>query len=183
MMNMLNSESPRDHPIGLYIENKEVDFYLDNYGIDVVQMTYDTLAKYNIETVEKATAAGLPIIMQSFETNALEKMATLTDLPLVQLMHWGTTWSYDFEYLSELCHGVGPDSKYVMYWPNMLSKELDPTTRSAFIDQMHELELAVHPWTMRDDHLVYMDSAVEETMLYITKGIDGLFTEFPHTTL
>jgi len=83
MMNMLNSENPRDHPIGLYIENKEYDFYVENYGLNVAEMTIDILAKYNIETVEKATANNLPIIMQSFEQPALEKLATLTDLPLV----------------------------------------------------------------------------------------------------
>lgn len=97
---MLNAENPRERPIGLYIENKEYDFYLDNYGLDVVQMTYDTLAKYNIETIEKATANNLPIIMQSFEINCLEEMSKLTDLPLVMLMHWGPTWDYDLDYIS-----------------------------------------------------------------------------------
>jgi len=98
-------------------------------------------------------------------------------------MHWGTTWGYDFEAISQLVHGVGPDSKWVMYYPDMLKHNFDSTTRSQFIDEMHALDLAVHPWTMRDDHLVYMDSAIEETLLYLTKGVDGLFTEFPHTTL
>eukprot|EP00352_Strombidinopsis_acuminata_P004177 CAMPEP_0176394332 /NCGR_PEP_ID=MMETSP0126-20121128/42481_1 /TAXON_ID=141414 ORGANISM="Strombidinopsis acuminatum, Strain SPMC142" /NCGR_SAMPLE_ID=MMETSP0126 /ASSEMBLY_ACC=CAM_ASM_000229 /LENGTH=90 /DNA_ID=CAMNT_0017766461 /DNA_START=802 /DNA_END=1074 /DNA_ORIENTATION=- len=71
-----------------------------------------------------------------------------------------------------------------MYWPGEADHDLlDPTTRSAFVDRMHELELGVHPWTMRDDNLYYMDTSIEETMLYIHKGVDGLFTEFPHSTL
>lgn len=144
-------------------------------------MTFDILESYNIETIEKSTSNGLPIIIQSFEKNALKKMETLTDLPLVQLM-WKNV-VYDFDDISTYAHGVGPDSKYIMYWPDLLKKELDPTTRSPFIDQMHSLDLAVHPWTMRDDNLYYMDTPTEEIMLYINKGVDGLFTEFPHTTL
>eukprot|EP00351_Strombidinopsis_sp_SopsisLIS2011_P004139 CAMPEP_0116878860 /NCGR_PEP_ID=MMETSP0463-20121206/10613_1 /TAXON_ID=181622 /ORGANISM="Strombidinopsis sp, Strain SopsisLIS2011" /LENGTH=44 /DNA_ID= /DNA_START= /DNA_END= /DNA_ORIENTATION= len=35
LMFMLNTENPRDHAIGLYIENKEYDYYIDNYGINI----------------------------------------------------------------------------------------------------------------------------------------------------
>ena len=48
---------------------------------------------------------------------------------------------------------------------------------------MHEFELAVHPWELQDDHLKYNSTKVwDEAQLYVDKGVDGLFVEFPHTT-
>ena len=55
----------------------------------------------------------IPIIIQSFEEDALKKFATLSDLPLIQLVSYLST--YDFEKVAEYAHGVGPDAKYVMY--------------------------------------------------------------------
>ena len=46
---------------------------------------------------------------------------------------------------------------------------------------MHSLELAVHPYTLQDDKLKYRDSAYDEQQLYIDKGVDGVFCEFPHS--
>jgi glycerophosphoryl diester phosphodiesterase len=101
---------------GLYIEMKEPQWYMDNYGFDIVQMTYDQLAKWNLETIEKSTANGIPIIIQSFDPEALKRFAALSDLPLVQLMYWNET--YNFEDIATYASGVGPDSKYIMYWPS-----------------------------------------------------------------
>ena len=47
---------------------------------------------------------------------------------------------------------------------------------------MHSLDMAVHPYTLRNDSLKYRESAYEETQLYVDKGIDGVFTEFPSAT-
>ena len=77
---------------------------------------------------------------------------------------------------------MGPNSKWVMYWPSHHKVAIDYTTQSTFITEMHNRDLAVHPYTLHDDSLVYMSTAWEETLLYITKGVDGLFTEFPGAT-
>ena len=47
---------------------------------------------------------------------------------------------------------------------------------------MHSLELAVHPYTLKDDSLTYKSNAFAETELFVDNGIDGVFTEYPHTT-
>ncbi len=47
---------------------------------------------------------------------------------------------------------------------------------------MHKLKLQVHPYVIQDDNLQYSDNAITENHAYIQKGVDGLFTEFPHTT-
>lgn len=91
--------------------------------------------------------------------------------------------TYDFNDLSYNFHGVGPDSKTVMYWPSETPVTIDPTTTSAFVDHMHELNLQVHPYTLRIDDLKYTDSPAKEIALYATKGCDGVFTEFISTTV
>lgn len=68
---------------GLYIEIKEPVWYRQSYGVDTTQAIFDVLAKYNLETIEKATDAGIPIIIQSFSEEALRQFATLSDLPLI----------------------------------------------------------------------------------------------------
>jgi glycerophosphoryl diester phosphodiesterase len=83
---------------------------------------------------------------------------------------------YDLKLLGEWVHGVGPDSKYVM------SDAFNSKKRSEFVDEAHTNYLAVHPYTLRDDKLLYTNSTVAETKLYIDKGCDGVFTEFPHGT-
>ena len=73
---------------GLYIEIKEPKWYTESYQIDITTAIFDILAKYNLETVQKATEANIPIVIQSFDEDALRQFATLSDLPLVQLMEW-----------------------------------------------------------------------------------------------
>lgn len=168
---------------GLYIELKQPQWYLETYNMDIAQAIFDVLQKYGLSDIAGATEQGIPIIIQSFNEDALRRFAELSDLPLVQLMYWQHEGAeYDFDNLATYAHGVGPDSKYVMYWPSEEPVEIDPTTKSAFIDEMHARDLTVHPWTLRNDNLQYMSTPAEETTLYANKGVDGIFTEFVQTT-
>ena len=38
---------------------------------------------------------------------------------------------------------------------------------SGFVKYMHELNLAVHPWPLQDDMLVYRKNGYEETKMYV----------------
>ena len=140
---------------------------------------FDVLAKYNLETIDKATTAGIPIIIQSFSESALRQFSTLSDLPLIQLMEWNI--NYDFDNIATYAHGVGPDSKYVMYYPKKTGP-VDKTSPSQFVQEMHARDLAVHPYTLRDDSLIFTSTPADETSLYVAKGVDGIFTEFVHAT-
>lgn len=58
---------------------------------------------------------------------------------------------YDYNHIATYANAVGPGSDFVMYWPgNLLNPEepVDITTRSAFVDYMHTLDLEVHPYTL-----------------------------------
>ena len=111
----------------------------------------------------------------------------MSDLPLVRLVSTSDYGPLNLEDIATFAHGVGPDSAYVMYWPDDVVKPanptVDPTTPSQFVDYAHSLDLQVHPWTLRIDSLKYTSSPVDEIALYANKGCDGVFTEFVSTTL
>ena len=66
--------------------------------------------------------------------------------------------------------------------PTSWVKKTAKNTYSNFIEKMHSINLAVHPYTLKDDQPVYRDNAFLETQLYIDNGVDGVFTEYPETT-
>ena len=67
-MQGLYQSHPKTRPwkIGLYVETKMYQFYLDNYGENIAQMTYDVLKKYGLETIDKCKDT-MPIIIECFE--------------------------------------------------------------------------------------------------------------------
>ena len=40
----------------------------------------------------------------------------------------------------------------------------------------------MHPWYVRDDFLTHEKTASAENMIYYNMGMDGIFSEFTHTT-
>ena len=64
------------------------NFYKSNFGIEFADVLYNILKKYDLETVEKSKDK-LPIIIECFEMESLERFQQLTDLPLVFLMFYG----------------------------------------------------------------------------------------------
>ena len=82
---MSSRSKDRDYPIGLYIETKQYEFYLQNFGLNSAQLLYDHLAAHDLETIEKSSKT-IPIIIECFEPESLKYFKTLSDLPLVLLM-------------------------------------------------------------------------------------------------
>ena len=86
---MLNQVSPRvnnaDTPVGLWIELKAYNSILKKRGLNTAEMTNEVLTKNGLSTIAEATASQIPIVVQSFDFEALKKYAELSDLPLVQL--------------------------------------------------------------------------------------------------
>ena len=156
---MLNEDAPRtqnkDTKPGLYIELKDYDDYLTK-GWDTAEMLFDVLDHYGLSNWEDASKK-IPIIIQSFDANALIKMSTMTDLPLLLLCH--DTDIYDYNYISSFANGVGVPLAWIM------KSEKDvgdgDSDYSAYIKQMHKLDLAVHPYTDQDDKLTYGDNVYD----------------------
>jgi len=147
-------------------------------------MLFEELSKNGLGTVADCQDV-MPIIIQSFEFAALEKFATLSDLPLVMLSSYSQ--DYDWETIGKVAHAVGPASDWVMNPESLTNKQQSwdkskvDNSYSPFIEKMHELELAVHPYTLQDDMLHYRSTAYDEAQLFVDKGVDGVFLEFPHS--
>ena len=134
------------------------------------------LKKYDIDTAEKA-ANKLPIVVESFEKESLLFFKDVSNLPRVQLLEYGL--DYNLEEISQYAHGVGPNHKFLFSY-NDENFNLDEP--SQFVRECHSLNLLVHPWTLQDDKLRYATNSVDEVKVYIQKGVDGIFTEFPQST-
>lgn len=119
----------------------------------------------------------LPIIIECFEKEAIWRASEITDLPLVYLMFFNNPLvSYNLTDIGKWAHGVGPLSDWLMG-----DGRADNET-SKFCDEAHENMLAVHPYSLQDDFLKYTKDPIDENILYVNKGVDGVFTEFPHLT-
>jgi len=180
LMIELNEKAPkkdRQFRTGLYIETKAVRFYKEKRNVDIAQILYQTLVKYGLDSVEKATEK-LPIIIESFEQDSLLFFKSKTDLPTIQLM--SSTMDYDMDWVASYANGVGPHHSYMF---NYSGEDFNYDQPSKFIAECHERDLLVHPWVLQDDILVYKNTAIEEAKLWAAKGVDGYFTEFPESTL
>jgi hypothetical protein len=71
-MQKMNPKVNRTSPVGLYIETKMYQYYLDNYQINSADMLFETLQKYNLETVDKCKDK-IPIIFECYEPESLKK--------------------------------------------------------------------------------------------------------------
>jgi len=181
LMLKLNEESPRTDNIfktGLYIETKGVGLYKE-LGYNIAELFYDVLAKYDIETAEKA-GKKLPIVIESFEQDSLLFFKNITDLPTVQLMFFNDRIKYDISWIVQYSDGVGPNNNYMF---NYGGEERTAEEPSKFIEECHALGLKVHPYVLQDDMLLHSDNAIKEHEIWYNKGVDGIFTEFPETTL
>ena len=171
---MLNKNFPRDkeYPTGLYIETKDYNFYLDNYGVDVVEKLHELLAEYGLTSV--ATSENkLPIIIQSFEKEALQKSMTLSDFPKVNLLsYYAETWDLDF--IATFAEAVGP------CWNHLLGPNREVVMPSAFAVDAKKAGLDLHAYIVQDDHLRIQNNVIDEYRTYADWGVSFLFSEFPH---
>ena len=102
-----------------------------------------------------------PLLMLVFEMNELDPSAP-AGTPTVSLTE-----------AAEFADGVGPAKSLVM--------QADGTD-TGFIAGAHELGLAVHPWTFRDDVPMDPERGVEWELARVMQiGADGVFTDFPAT--
>lgn len=145
-----------------------------------------------------------PVFIQSFETSNLKTLATLTDLPLIQLLEasgqpYDLTVQGDSRRYSDLTTpaglaeiaryavGIGPHKNLVI--PRDAQGHLQAP--SPLVHDAHAAGLQVHPWTFRAENEFLPidfrqgeDKAAHgdlpgEIRRFLDTGIDGFFTDFP----
>jgi glycerophosphoryl diester phosphodiesterase len=116
---------------------------------------------------------GSPVFIQSFDPNNLRQLRGMTHLPLVQLLEHELG---DLHRIAEYADGIG------------IAK---PLATAEGIADAHALDLTVHVWTFRAENeflpadLKVGDAPTEHGNLdgeierYLSRGIDGFFTDFP----
>jgi glycerophosphoryl diester phosphodiesterase len=194
----------KEHSVGIYPETKHPS-YFDSIGLSLEEPLVSTLEDNGF------TSASDPVFIQSFEVGNLMELSEMTDLPLVQLLDdsgapWDLVESSDPRTYADLAtpeglaetatyaQGIGVNKNLVI--PRDENDNLlEPTS---LIDDAHAEGLIVHAWTFRDENVFLPNDfrvgdpnapefprnpgdAVEEQVLFLEQGLDGLFTDHPDT--
>ena len=194
----------KEHGVGIYPETKHPS-YFDSIGLTLEEPLVSTLEDNGF------TSTSDPVFIQSFEVGNLLELSEMTDLPLVQLLDdsgapWDLVESGDPRTYADLAtpeglaeiatyaQGIGVNKNLVIPRDEK-DNLLEPTS---LIDDAHAAGLIVHAWTFRDENTFLPNDfrvgdpsepefprnpgdAVEEQVLFLEQGLDGLFTDHPDT--
>ena len=194
----------KEHGVGIYPETKHPS-YFDSIGLSLEEPLVSALEDNGF------TSTGDPVFIQSFEVGNLMELSEMTDLPLVQLLDdsgapWDLVESGDSRMYADLAtpeglaeiatyaQGIGVNKNLVI--PRDENDNLiEPTS---LIDDAHAAGLIVHAWAFRDENTFLPNDfrvgdpsdpefprtsgdGVEEQVLFLEQGLDGLFTDQPDT--
>jgi glycerophosphoryl diester phosphodiesterase len=161
--NRRRSTGPR---IGVYPETKHPAHFAA-IGLPQEQAVLAALDRFDYGR------EGSPVFIQSFDPNNLRQLRDMTHLPLVQLLEHELG---DLHRIAEYADAIG------------IAKSL--ATAKGIADA-HSLDLTVHVWTFRAENEFLpadlkigdapaghgnLDGEIER---YLSRGIDGFFTDFP----
>lgn len=155
--------------IGIYPEIKNPAFHHQN-GKDIAKITLDILSKYDY--TEKSDQC----ILQCFDAEEMERIRKVlhSKLFLVQLIESDTA-TKRLEHYASYADGIGP-----WYRQILANKNKEQWEFTSLVEDAHQLNLVVHPYTFRADQLEEFSSFEEmlQVMLVEAKA-DGAFTDFP----
>jgi glycerophosphoryl diester phosphodiesterase len=175
--------------IGIYPETKHPT-YFQSIGLPLEEPLLAILQANGYE------GANAPVFIQSFEVNNLKKLATKTNLPLVQLLN-ANGRPYDFilsgdartyadltaatelREIAKYARAIGINKNLVI--PRSRNgKLLSPTS---LVVDAHAASLLIHVWTFRnEDYFLPLDfqgNPQGEYELFFSLGIDGVFSDNP----
>ena len=187
-------------PIGVYPETKHPSHFAA-LGLRVEHLLLAALRRHGLDD------RLAPVMVQSFETAGLQELATLTRVPLVQLLDVagapydlvaaGDPRTYDalatpggLAGVAEYASAVGVHKDRVL--PRHPSSG-DLGSPSALVADAHAAGLLVHVWTLRDENQFlatrFRDGtdpgargdAHAEVRAFLDAGVDGVFTDHPAT--
>lgn len=158
--------------VGVYPETKHPGHYA-SIGLDFVAPLLAALGKHGYE------GRQAPVFIQSFEPDILRRLAEISDYKLIMLLFPKREIDETapegephvaLQEISDIAFGVGPSKDLLL--------DADGDDRG-FVARAHELGLAVHVWTMRDDRVSEpFQSPAEEYARIFGLGVDGVFTDF-----
>ena len=184
-------------PVGIYPETKHPT-YFDGIGLSMEERLVAILHANGY------TGRNAPVFIQSFEVSNLRDLATMTEVPLVQLLNAGGQ-PYDFTvsgdsrtyadlatptglaFIARYAQGIGANKNLII--PRGSSNQLlAPTT---LIQDAHRVGLVVHAWTFRGENIFLpidfqrgadpslLGDMRSEAIRFLELGMDGFFTDHP----
>lgn len=176
--------------IGLYPETKHPSYFA-SIGLSLEETLVATLTRFGY------AGRDSPAFIQSFETQNLKHLNTITEVRLIQLLGDFGERPYDLvakgdphsyrdlmtpESLKEIARyadGIGPWKRTIV--PENPDKTLKAAT--SLIADAHATGLVVHAYTFRDEpeNLApdYAGDPAREYEQFYALGIDGVFSDFP----
>ena len=184
-------------PLGVYPETKHPS-YFEGLGLPLEAPLLDALRRHGLDR------ADAPVFIQSFEVSNLRRLASLTRVPLVQLIEpQGRPWDYTLggfartyadmirpEGLREIrsyARGIGVHKNLVLP-RDAVDRLLPPTT---LVRDAHAVGLLVHVFTLRAENqflpaelrrgsdLTATGDVSAEAELFLKAGVDGFFADQP----
>jgi glycerophosphoryl diester phosphodiesterase len=124
----------------------------------------------------------LPVFVQSFELQALRRLAEFSDAPRVMLLARAAT-AAELRDVSTQVQGIGVAKALIL--PRNADGAIDAPT--SLVGDAHALGLAVHAWTFRNED-VFLPANLRgqpqrELEMFFAAGVDGVFTDHPDTAL
>lgn len=184
-------EAETGRRIGLYPELKTPDYFRAR-GFDPESQLLAMLADAGYESADD------PVFIQSFDAEALRRLAPRTELQLVQLL-WRSpdmpaTGAAELDEIATYAQGVGVE-KHGFIIPRDGQDRLAVDQRSDFVRLAHARGLLVHAYTFRAQNRFLPSDlrsdgpdqrapaergdAMKEIMAFLDAGIDGLFVDEP----
>jgi glycerophosphoryl diester phosphodiesterase len=184
----------RNRMIGVYPETKHPTHFASR-GLALEEPLLKALKAAGRDRAASA------VFIQSFEVSNLQRLKTLTSLPLVQLLGEPNDRPFDqqvagkpltyanmatddgFRAMAAYAKGVGPYKAYII----QTDTDGKASSVSDFVTRAHKAGLVVHPYTFRSDAQflakIYGGDPVAEYCAFFAQGIDGLFSDFSDTAL
>jgi glycerophosphoryl diester phosphodiesterase len=193
--------SRRGEVVGVYPETKHPT-YFDSIGLSLEEPLVADLRRHHLDR------PNARVFVQSFETSNLRRLASVVNVPLVQLVR-ASGAPYDLaaagdlrtyrdlvtpEGLAEIAtyaDGLGPHKNVVI--PRDAEGRLDEPTD--VVDDAHAVGLDVHVWTMREENRFLpadlqvgtdpgaKGDVVGEYRAFFAAGVDAVFADQPDTAL
>jgi len=187
--------------VGVYPETKNPT-YFESLGISLNTALVRSLRAHGLDR------PNAPVFVQSYEMANLQQLATMTRVPLVQLIDKvgapfdrvvaGERLSYadlatpaGLRRVAGYAHAIGPDKSL------LLPRAADGSVLAAtdLVEQAHAAGLLVHAYTLRDENRFLpadfrldggpdaKGDAFGEYELLLDLGVDGVFTDYADTAV
>lgn len=166
--------------IGLYPETKHSS-YFTFIGLSLEEPLVKILA------VNGYTQKNAPVFIQSFEVSNLQKLKTLTPLPLVQLISdQGRPFDRpDLSYKEMI--NISGLQQIATYASALGPSKSIINANDDLVQNAHQVGLKVHAYTFRNED-VFLPNHLQknpeaEYRIFYQMGIDGVFSDYPDTAI